>query len=74
MTVEAPSDVWVRSTCSMCFNSCGIKVHLINDVVVKIEDDGGGRKNQSYGNGSPGSNRNRRLFWSLGKRNAGCQR
>ena len=39
MTVESPSDVWVRSTCSMCFNSCGIKVHLINGVVVKIEGD-----------------------------------
>lgn len=30
-------DTWIPSTCSMCYNQCGILVHKINGVVVKIE-------------------------------------
>ncbi|MBI2848893.1 MAG: molybdopterin-dependent oxidoreductase [Chloroflexi bacterium] len=32
-------DAWVPSTCYMCYNCCGIKVHRVNGVVVKIEGD-----------------------------------
>ena len=30
-------DVWILTTCRMCFNSCAIKVHRVNGVVVGIE-------------------------------------
>ncbi len=30
-------DVWIPSACGMCYSSCGIKVHRVNGVVVKIE-------------------------------------
>ncbi len=30
-------DVWIPTTCNMCFNSCDIKVHRQDGVVVKIE-------------------------------------
>lgn len=32
-------DVWVHSACEMCYSSCGILVHRVNGVVVKIEGD-----------------------------------
>lgn len=32
-------DVWVHSACDMCYNPCGIMVHRVNGVVVKIEGD-----------------------------------
>ena len=32
-------DRWIRSACKMCLHSCGIKVHVQNGVVVKIEGD-----------------------------------
>ncbi|MFQ5879985.1 MAG: molybdopterin-dependent oxidoreductase [Dehalococcoidia bacterium] len=34
---QIEEDVWLASHCSMCFNNCGIKVHRVNGVVVKIE-------------------------------------
>ena len=30
-------DIWIKSTCSMCFSQCAIKVHRVDGVVVKIE-------------------------------------
>lgn len=30
-------DVWVPGICNMCYNSCPIRVHRVNGVVVKIE-------------------------------------
>ncbi len=30
-------DVWIPSACSICYNQCGILVHRVNGVVVKIE-------------------------------------
>ena len=30
-------DVWIPSACSMCYNNCGILVHRVDGVVVKIE-------------------------------------
>ena len=35
----ARDDVWIPSVCRVCSNSCGIKVHRRNGVVVKIEGD-----------------------------------
>ena len=35
-TVE---NVWIPSTCNMCFNSCNILVNRVDGVVVKIEGD-----------------------------------
>ena len=32
-------DVWIPSVCYMCQNCCGILVHRVNGVVVKIEGD-----------------------------------
>ncbi|MBI4332599.1 MAG: molybdopterin-dependent oxidoreductase [Chloroflexi bacterium] len=32
-------DVWIHSACEMCYCSCGILVHRVNGVVVKIEGD-----------------------------------
>ncbi|MDO8688493.1 MAG: molybdopterin-dependent oxidoreductase, partial [Dehalococcoidia bacterium] len=32
-------DVWIPSACGMCYSSCGIRVHRVNGVVVKIEGD-----------------------------------
>ncbi|MBI4320611.1 MAG: molybdopterin-binding protein, partial [Chloroflexi bacterium] len=32
-------DEWIKSACNMCFSSCGIKVHRVDGVVVKIEGD-----------------------------------
>lgn len=34
---QASDDVWIPSTCSLCYNQCGIRVHRKNGVVVKIE-------------------------------------
>ncbi len=33
----APEDVWIKSTCSMCFSMCAIRVHRVDGVVVNIE-------------------------------------
>jgi anaerobic selenocysteine-containing dehydrogenase len=30
-------DIWIKSTCSLCFSNCAIRVHRVNGVVVKIE-------------------------------------
>ena len=30
-------DVWEPTICMMCYNGCGIKVHRVNGVIVKIE-------------------------------------
>ncbi|MBI2854171.1 MAG: molybdopterin-dependent oxidoreductase [Chloroflexi bacterium] len=40
-TGETPmnDDVWLHSACEMCYSSCGILVHRVNGVVVKIEGD-----------------------------------
>jgi molybdopterin-containing oxidoreductase family molybdopterin binding subunit len=32
-------DVWIPTTCAMCYALCAIKVHRVNGVVVKIEGD-----------------------------------
>ncbi|MBI2989522.1 MAG: molybdopterin-dependent oxidoreductase [Deltaproteobacteria bacterium] len=37
--VTAGDDVWMPSVCKMCGNGCGILVHRVNGVVVKIEGD-----------------------------------
>ncbi len=34
---QAKEDTWVTSACGMCYSPCGIKVHRVNGVVVKIE-------------------------------------
>ncbi|HJN87104.1 MAG: molybdopterin-dependent oxidoreductase [Dehalococcoidia bacterium] len=34
---QPEEDVWVPSACGMCYSQCGIKVHRVNGVVVKIE-------------------------------------
>ncbi len=39
MRSEAVSDVWIKDACSMCYNCCGIKLHVVNGVVVAIEGD-----------------------------------
>ncbi|MBI4525336.1 MAG: molybdopterin-dependent oxidoreductase [Deltaproteobacteria bacterium] len=36
---QAKENVWVKSTCYMCWNTCGIKVNRVNGVIVKIEGD-----------------------------------
>ncbi len=33
----AAADVWLPSTCSLCYASCSILAHRVNGVVVKIE-------------------------------------
>ncbi|MBI2211639.1 MAG: hypothetical protein HYU47_13770, partial [Deltaproteobacteria bacterium] len=30
-------DIWIPSVCKMCGNACGILVHRVNGIVVKIE-------------------------------------
>ena len=30
-------DVWIPTTCKMCFNACALKIHCVNGVAVKIE-------------------------------------
>ena len=32
-------DVWIPTSCAMCYTHCGIKVHRVNGVVVNIEGD-----------------------------------
>src|SRR3990167_4115541 len=32
-------DVWIPSVCRVCSNSCGIRVHRRDGVIVKIEGD-----------------------------------
>lgn len=32
-------DVWLPSVCQNCLNYCGIRVHRVNGVVVKIDGD-----------------------------------
>ncbi|MCL2337495.1 MAG: molybdopterin-dependent oxidoreductase, partial [Firmicutes bacterium] len=34
-----PRDEWVRSACKMCLHGCGIRVHVKDGVVLKIEGD-----------------------------------
>src|ERR1035437_9944498 len=33
----AKDDVWIPSSCAFCYGSCSIKVHRVDDVIVKIE-------------------------------------
>ena len=33
------SDRWVQSVCKMCLHGCGIRVHVVDGVVTKIEGD-----------------------------------
>src|SRR3989304_7125626 len=37
MTRVTVDDVWIPSVCRVCANSCGIKVHRRDGVIVKIE-------------------------------------
>ncbi len=37
--MSTANDRWVRSACKMCLHGCGIKVHVQDGVVVKIEGD-----------------------------------
>jgi len=30
-------DVWIKTTCSICFSMCAIRVHRVNGVVVQIK-------------------------------------
>lgn len=32
-------DTWISSSCGNCYSACGIKVHRVNGVVVKIDGD-----------------------------------
>jgi len=36
---QEEENVWIKSTCDMCWNTCGIRVNRVNGVVVKIEGD-----------------------------------
>lgn len=48
MTVTAKKeDVWIPTSCNMCFNNCSIRVHKVDGVVVKIE----GNPDSPIGNG-----------------------
>ncbi|MBI3059822.1 MAG: hypothetical protein HYY81_11030 [Deltaproteobacteria bacterium] len=38
-TNPAQENVWVKSTCFMCWNTCGIRVNRIDGLIVKIEGD-----------------------------------
>ena len=38
-TNPAQENVWIKSTCYMCWNTCGIKVNKVDGVIVKIEGD-----------------------------------
>ena len=33
------ADRWYQSVCKMCLHGCGIRVHVVDGVVVKIEGD-----------------------------------
>jgi len=42
MKAKAPEiyeDKWVRTMCGRCYAVCGIRVHVINGVAVKIEGE-----------------------------------
>ena len=30
-------DVWIKTTCNMCFSMCAIRVHRVDGIVVKVE-------------------------------------
>src|SRR3972149_5010321 len=36
---RAGEDVWVHTVCNMCYSNCGIIVHRVNGVVVRVEGD-----------------------------------
>lgn len=36
-TKTVKSDQWIPTACKMCFNACGVKAHVVNGVVVRIE-------------------------------------
>lgn len=38
-TGQVEENMWVKSTCYMCWNTCGIKVNRVNGTIVKIEGD-----------------------------------
>ena len=38
-TNPAQENVWIKSTCFMCWNTCGIRVNRIDGLIVKIEGD-----------------------------------
>ncbi|MDO8636818.1 MAG: hypothetical protein Q7R34_11420, partial [Dehalococcoidia bacterium] len=37
--VGKEEDVWIHSACDLCNANCGIRVHRVNGVVIKIEGD-----------------------------------
>ena len=37
MPAEAVDDVWVASSCALCYGSCSILAHRVKGVVVKVE-------------------------------------
>ena len=36
---DVKDDVWIHSVCEACYSPCGILVHRVNGVVVKVEGD-----------------------------------
>jgi len=38
-TKKSKNDIWIHSVCDGCISQCPIKVHRVNDVVIKIEGD-----------------------------------
>jgi len=44
--MQSPEERWVSSTCKMCIHSCGIRVRVVDGVVVKIEGDATNANNQ----------------------------
>ncbi|GBC69378.1 Polysulfide reductase chain A [archaeon HR01] len=36
---EVVQDEWIPTTCSMCLHHCGILVHVVNGVAIKVEGD-----------------------------------
>lgn len=45
---QVKEDIWIPTSCNMCFNNCGILAHRVDGVVVKLEGNpnspvGGGR-------------------------------
>lgn len=38
-TIPKSGDKWIRSACKMCLHGCGIRVHVKDGVVLKIEGD-----------------------------------
>lgn len=39
MSIQVKQDEWIPTVCNMCQNACGIKAHVVNGTVLKIEGD-----------------------------------